>query len=171
MNSNHRLNQAERSAVVGRLASAIAHEVRNPLNYINLTLDHLRTTLAPEDAGKRELFGRLTAQLKTEVARINTRISEFLKFTRPAKLELRPLDLRATVADALSLVEVQAEESGIETRIESNGDLPARRRRCGVFTFRLHKPYHQRDAVDGGRGRAFDHPPRRRQRRARAHRE
>src|SRR5215210_4933810 len=43
------LHQAERSAVVGRLASAIAHEVRNPLNYINLTLDHLRSALAPAD--------------------------------------------------------------------------------------------------------------------------
>ncbi len=116
-----RLNQVERSAVIGRLASAIAHEIRNPLNYINLTLDHLRTTLAPEAEQKRELFGRLTAQIKTEVARINTRISEFLKYTRPTKLELRPLDLRATIADALSLVEVQAEESGIETRIESDG--------------------------------------------------
>ncbi|HVF49419.1 MAG TPA: ATP-binding protein [Pyrinomonadaceae bacterium] len=119
-----RLNQAERSAVVGRLASAIAHEIRNPLNYINLTLDHLRETLAPEDPEKRALVGRLTSQLKTEVARINTRITEFLKYTRPAPLNLRPLDLRVSVADALSLVEVQAVESGIETRIEQDGPLP-----------------------------------------------
>ncbi|HVF31193.1 MAG TPA: HAMP domain-containing protein, partial [Pyrinomonadaceae bacterium] len=34
------LRQAEKSAVIGRLGSAIAHEIRNPLNYINLTLDH-----------------------------------------------------------------------------------------------------------------------------------
>ena len=33
------LQQAEKSAVIGRLGSAIAHEIRNPLNYINLTLD------------------------------------------------------------------------------------------------------------------------------------
>ena len=38
-----KLQQAEKSAVVGRLGSAIAHEIRNPLNYINLTLDHLRS--------------------------------------------------------------------------------------------------------------------------------
>ena len=119
-----RLNQAERSAVVGRLASAIAHEIRNPLNYINLTLDHMRNALAPEDARKQELFARLTDQLKKEVARINTRISEFLKYTRPAQLDLKPLDLRANVADALSMVEVQATERGIETRIEQQGDVP-----------------------------------------------
>ncbi|HEX8176874.1 MAG TPA: ATP-binding protein [Pyrinomonadaceae bacterium] len=119
-----RLNQVERSAVVGRLASAIAHEIRNPLNYINLTLDHLRTAFAPEDEKKRETFERLAVQLKKEVARINTRITEFLKYSRPARLELRPLDLKPMAEDALRMVEVQAAESGIETRIETEGDVP-----------------------------------------------
>jgi signal transduction histidine kinase len=119
-----KVKQAEQSAVVGRLASAIAHEVRNPLNYINLTLDHLRTSLAPEDPQKRELFGRLANQLKAEVARINTRITEFLKYSRPAALDLRPLDLGALLSDALRMVEVQAEETGVEASVESDGAVP-----------------------------------------------
>lgn len=118
------LHQAEQSAVVGRLASAIAHEIRNPLNYINLTLDHLRTAFAPEDPKKRETFERLAAQLKVEVARINSRISEFLNYTRPSSLELQPLNLRAAAEDALRLVEVKATESQIETRVEENGEVP-----------------------------------------------
>ncbi|HEX8649198.1 MAG TPA: ATP-binding protein [Pyrinomonadaceae bacterium] len=119
-----RLHQAERSAVVGRLASAIAHEIRNPLNYINLTLDHLRTSLAPEDETKRATVNRLANQLKAEVARINTRISEFLNYTRPSRLELRPLDLRAVAEDALRIVEGEAAEHGIETRVETQGEVP-----------------------------------------------
>jgi signal transduction histidine kinase len=119
------LHQAEQSAVVGRLASAIAHEIRNPLNYINLTLDHLRTAFAPPEQQKRETFERLAVQLKAEVARINARISEFLNYTRPASLELRPLDLRAAAEDALRLVEVKAAESHIETRVEEAGEVPA----------------------------------------------
>ncbi|MBA2734443.1 MAG: HAMP domain-containing protein [Acidobacteria bacterium] len=118
------LHQAEQSAVVGRLASAIAHEIRNPLNYINLTLDHLRTAFAPEDQKKRETFERLAQQLKIEVARINTRISEFLNYSRPSPLEMRPLDLRAEAEDALRMVEVKAQESGIETRVEQTGEMP-----------------------------------------------
>ena len=116
--------QAEQSAMIGRLASAIAHEIRNPLNYINLTLDHLRTSLAPSDPQKRSLVERLTLQLKAEVARINTRVTEFLKYTRPANLDLKPLDLRETLRDALSMVEVQAAEIGVETRLEENGAVP-----------------------------------------------
>lgn len=118
------LHQAEQSAVVGRLASAIAHEVRNPLNYINLTLDHLRTAFAPEDRKDRATFERLALQLKAEVARINSRISEFLNYSRPSTLELQQLDLRATVEDVLRMVEVKATESNIETRVEHLGDVP-----------------------------------------------
>ncbi len=119
-----RLNQAERSAVVGRLASAIAHEIRNPLNYINLTLDHLRTKLAPSDPERRALVERLVDQLKIEVARINSRISEFLNYTRPATLELRPLPLRPLIDDGLRIVEAQAAESHIEMRVEQSDELP-----------------------------------------------
>jgi signal transduction histidine kinase len=118
------LHQAEQSAVVGRLASAIAHEIRNPLNYINLTLDHLRTAFAPDDEKKRATFERLAQQLKAEVARINTRISEFLSYSRPSALELQPLELRATATDALQMVEVKAAESHIKTRVEQTGEVP-----------------------------------------------
>lgn len=118
------LHQAEKGAVVGRLAAAIAHEIRNPLNYINLTLDHLRSSFAPADPEKRETFIRLTNQLKTEVARINRHITDFLKYSRPSKLELQGLDLRAEAEDALRLVEARAEECGIETKIIQDGPLP-----------------------------------------------
>jgi signal transduction histidine kinase len=118
------LHQAEKGAVVGRLAAAIAHEIRNPLNYINLTLDHLRSSFAPADAEKKATFIQLTNQLKTEVARINRHITDFLKYSRPSKLELQDLDIRAEAEDALRLVEGRAEECGIETRIVQDGPLP-----------------------------------------------
>src|SRR5258705_2822060 len=118
------LHQAEKGAVVGRLAAAIAHEIRNPLNYINLTLDHLRSSFAPADPAKRETFVRLTDQLKAEVARINRHITDFLKYSRPSKLEMQTIDLRVEAQDALRIVEARAEENGIETRIVEDGELP-----------------------------------------------
>ncbi len=71
------LHEAEKGAVVGRLAAAIAHEIRNPLNYINLTLDHLRSTFTPEDPEKAGPFPAAGGELKTEVARINRHITDF----------------------------------------------------------------------------------------------
>jgi signal transduction histidine kinase len=118
------LHQAEKGAVVGRLAAAIAHEIRNPLNYINLTLDHLRSSFAPADPGNRATFIKLTDQLKTEVARINRHITDFLKYSRPSKLDFQDVDIRAEAEDALRLVEVRAEECGIKTNIVQDGALP-----------------------------------------------
>jgi nitrogen fixation/metabolism regulation signal transduction histidine kinase len=118
------LHQAEKGAVVGRLAAAIAHEIRNPLNYINLTLDHLRSSFAPTDPGKKKTFTQLTDQLKTEVARINRHITDFLKYSRPSKLDFQNVDIRAEAEDALRLVEVRAEECGIKTSIVQDGALP-----------------------------------------------
>jgi signal transduction histidine kinase len=149
------VKQAEQSAMVGRLASAIAHEIRNPLNYINLTLDHLRTTLSPDDPRKRETVARLTTQLKAEVQRINTRITEFLKYTRPARLEIEPLDLGATLADALRMVEVQASESGIETSFEREGEVPPvpgdRESLRSVFTNLIINGMQAMEGGEGGR--------------------
>ncbi len=118
------LHQVEKAAVVGRLAAAIAHEIRNPLNYINLTLDHLRHSFAPEDSAKREVFERLADQLKSEVARINRHITDFLKYSRPSALDLQELDLRVQVRDALRVIEGQASERGIETRVTTEGEVP-----------------------------------------------
>jgi len=119
------LYNAEKAVVVSRLASAIAHEIRNPLNYINLTLDHLRATFAPDDPKKREKIDNLTRQLKLEVARINTRITEFLNYSRPVKLEPRKLDLVEIARDALSIFEAQAVDSNVEARLDTRGEVPA----------------------------------------------
>lgn len=119
-----KLHQVEKAAVVGRLAAAIAHEIRNPLNYINLTLDHLRSSFAPEDAAKRETFERLADQLKSEVQRINRHITDFLKYSRPSALELEHLDLRVQLEDSLRVISGQAAERGIDTSLEQPSQVP-----------------------------------------------
>ncbi len=118
------LYNAEKAVVVSRLASAIAHEIRNPLNYINLTLDHLRATFSPNDPEKQQKFDGLTKQLKVEVARINSRITEFLNYSRPVKLDPQPIDLFAAASDAMKIFEVQAADSNVVTRVEKQGEVP-----------------------------------------------
>ncbi len=119
------LHAAEKGAVVGRLAAAIAHEIRNPLNYINLTLDHLRSTFAPEDPERCETFARLTDQLKTEVRRINRHITDFLKYSRPSMIELQRMDLKSEAEDALRVIQAQADECGIAMRLEVEENMPS----------------------------------------------
>ncbi|HLN99220.1 MAG TPA: ATP-binding protein [Pyrinomonadaceae bacterium] len=148
-----KLHQVEKAAVVGRLAAAIAHEIRNPLNYINLTLDHLRSSFAPDDSAKRETFDRLAGQLKSEVQRINRHITDFLKYSRPSALELEPLNLRLEGEDALRVIAGQAAERGVETRLEEEGTVPEvvadKDSLRSVFTNLL---INSLEAIDGGGG-------------------
>ena len=118
-----KLREAEKSAVVGRLGSAIAHEIRNPLNYINLTLDHLNTKFDPDDERSAE-YHKLIGQIKTEVARINQQISDFLNYSRPAKANLQPVEAREVIEDSLRLVEAQAAESNIKIGVVEREDVP-----------------------------------------------
>ena len=149
------LHQAEKGAVVGRLAAAIAHEIRNPLNYINLTLDHLRSSFAPDDPEKRNTFARLTDQLKTEVARINRHITDFLKYSRPSKLELQDLDIRAEAEDALRLVEGRSTDCGIETKIVQDDPvlLPVLGDRESLRSVFTNLVINAVEAIDGEGGR------------------
>ncbi|MDQ3221814.1 MAG: ATP-binding protein [Acidobacteriota bacterium] len=118
------LQQSEKSAVIGRLGSAIAHEIRNPLNYINLTLDHLRSKFAPVETEKKETFEKLTSQLKAEVARINQQISDFLNYSRPAKVNLLPMDARKVIDDSLRIVEGQAAQNDVKISLVEHENVP-----------------------------------------------
>ena len=118
------LRQAEKSAVIGRLGSAIAHEIRNPLNYINLTLDHLRSKFAPQDPEKTGSFAKLIGQIKSEVARINQQISDFLNYSRPANVDLKEIDARGVIEDSLRIVEAQASENDIRIAVVERENVP-----------------------------------------------
>jgi len=109
---------------VGRLGSAIAHEIRNPLNYINLTLDHLRTKYAPDDPEQKASFQKLTGQIKSEVARINQQISDFLNYSRPAKADIRPIEPRDVIKDSLRIVEPEAAEKNVVIGVVEQENVP-----------------------------------------------
>jgi signal transduction histidine kinase len=115
------LQRAERSAVVGRLASGIAHEIRNPLNFINLSIDHLRASFAPKEDPSRAQYIHMLTTIKDELARLNRLVTDFLGYGRPAKLKIREVDARSLIEEVRDLVNTQAEQQGVEVNIEQDG--------------------------------------------------
>jgi signal transduction histidine kinase len=116
------LQRAERSAVVGRLASGIAHEIRNPLNFMNLSIDHLQAASAPTDEHRRAEFLHITTTIKEEIQRLNRLVSDFLSYGRPARLKPRELDAQTVIEEVGALVKAQAEQQGVHVSIaNANG--------------------------------------------------
>jgi two-component system sensor histidine kinase HydH len=82
-----RLVQSEKLAALGQLASAIAHEVRNPLGVIRSAAQTVSETLAANDDEGREACRFITA----EIDRLNNVIASLLAFSRPLHLTSRPV--------------------------------------------------------------------------------
>jgi signal transduction histidine kinase len=80
-----RLLQSERLATIGRFASQIAHEIRNPLNSISLNIELLQDEFEDSD---EEARGLIRSVLK-ELDRLNGIVSEYLQFARFPKPNLK----------------------------------------------------------------------------------
>ncbi|MCI0489907.1 MAG: ATP-binding protein [Blastocatellia bacterium] len=119
-----KLNQSERAAVIGRLTQSVAHEIRNPLNVINLSIDHVSSKYAPEDERQRKQFTRILSSIKDEIGRLKHMVNDLLNYGRPARLTFEMIDMRELIDDTLSFVRSQADEQGVEVTFE-DGEGPA----------------------------------------------
>jgi len=117
-----RLNEAEHLSRVGQLASGIAHEIRNPLNYISLAIDHLKAEMLPRCGDKCGELTELTDKIKEEVRRANYMVLNFMNYGRPLKLRRSLLPYPELLAKILPLVDDRMAEQHIriEQAIEEN---------------------------------------------------
>lgn len=117
------LQRAERSAVVGRLASGIAHEIRNPLNFMNLSIDHLQTRFMSPPKTEQEVEATRTEAthilglIKDEIGRLNRLVSDFLSYGRPAKMKVREINAHVLLEEVIGIVHTQAEQQGVKIHL------------------------------------------------------
>ncbi len=121
------LVQAERVAAWRELARRLAHELKNPLFPLQITIENLQRSrgLPPEEFDEvfRESTGTLLAGL-ADLKHIVARFSDFAKMPRP---ELLPVNLNQVVGNAMKLFDAQLSSAGIRAEVELAQDLPAAR--------------------------------------------
>lgn len=119
-----RLYFAERTAALGRMASAVAHEIRNPLNFINLSIDHLRERIRLGDTRQREELDATLYTMKQEIARLNRLVADFLTVGRPLELHRSYCRLEDIVRQVALLVEHKAKDQGVTVELGLPEGLP-----------------------------------------------
>ena len=119
-----RLYEAEHLSKVGQLASGIAHEIRNPLNYISLAIDHLKSEIIPICGEKQAEVETLTDKIKEEVRRVNYMVINFMNYGRPLKLRKALVSYPEMIAKALPLLQDKLAEQRIEVVMDLAPDLP-----------------------------------------------
>jgi signal transduction histidine kinase len=119
-----RLNEAEHLSRVGQLASGIAHEIRNPLNYISLAIDHLKSELLPCCGDKYAELEELTDKIKEEVRRANYMVVNFMNYGRPLKLRRTEVVYRELLAKVLPVLQDRLTEQHVVVEQQIPSDLP-----------------------------------------------
>lgn len=118
------LNRLERFTALGQLAGGLAHEIKNPLNFISLAIDRLRARYAPQPGHDRDAYLRQLGIMKDEVRRLSDLIQTFLQYGKPIEIYRAPTDVRMLVRGVLALSESKLRSQGIET-VEEGGEVEA----------------------------------------------
>jgi len=115
------LNRLERFTALGQLAGGLAHEIKNPLNFISLALDQMRTKYARRVEPDTEHYVHQIALMKDEIRRLSELVQSFLNYGKPIEIHPSPANVREIVDSVLALSESKMRAQGVELVEEVNG--------------------------------------------------
>ncbi len=118
--SQSQLIQTAKMDVIGKLASGVAHEVKNPLGIITLGADYLAEKLISED----EDICLSIEEMKTAAIRADNIVKGLLDFSQISELELAPQSLSSLTEQVLLLVKHEFTKHRIEVVKEFQEDIP-----------------------------------------------
>jgi nitrogen fixation/metabolism regulation signal transduction histidine kinase len=118
VSQRERLVQTERVAAWRELARRLAHELKNPLFPLQLTVENLARARQLPEAEFDEVFRESTATLGMEIANLKTIIGRFSDFSKMPKPELERIDAKDAIERVRSLYEAAGEQNAVKTRFE-----------------------------------------------------
>ncbi len=140
--SKERLVIAERIAAWQEIARRLAHEIKNPLTPIQMSMDTLRKTWRKKHPSFDEILEECTTTVLQEADRLKHIVSEFSDFARMPKPEFQRLDLNEIIRSALTLYQGAAP---IETKLSSVPQLDADKNQVNQVVLNLVE--NARDAI------------------------
>jgi len=113
------LIQKDKMAALGRLASGIAHEIRNPLEIIYMGMDYLENNLPDDDPHIHESIEKIF----NAVGRADNIIKNVLSFSRQSAYKITQLPLCPLLDNVLTLAEQMILKNGVSLRREYVNEL------------------------------------------------
>jgi len=117
--SREHLQQADKWALIGKLAASVAHSVRNPLTSVKMRLFSLERNLALA-SGQREDF----EVISEEIRHIDGIVNNFLEFARPPKLKIQSCSPSDVVDTAVTLLRHRLESYNVTVEVRRGERLP-----------------------------------------------
>ena len=133
-----RLVQAERVAAWRELARRLAHELKNPLFPLQLTVENLLRARQQSPEQFEEIFQESSATLLAEIANLKTIISRFSEFSRMPQPHFQPVQVNELVQNVARLFQAQL-HAGDRARIECKLELAEAMEPVAADTELLHR--------------------------------
>jgi signal transduction histidine kinase len=112
--------------LIETLAAGVAHEVRNPLNSVQINLSILEQELSELVADRQAHVFAVLAKIAAEIKRLDDFISEFLRFARLPKLNIERLPVRFLLADLAAFITPECSKKGVALSLDLGGPETAR---------------------------------------------
>ena len=120
-----RLVQAERVAAWRELARRLAHELKNPLFPLQLTVENLVRAHAHSPQLFEEMFDEGTKTLLAEIANLKSTVTRFSEFSKMPEPHFQPVDVNNLIEQVARVFQAQLESRvRIECRLELEQGLP-----------------------------------------------
>lgn len=111
-----RVRESQYLSNLGNLASGVAHEIRNPLNFIGLAVDHLDTLSAPATPEAETEKRQVISRIKEEIGRLNDLVTNFIMYGRPAEVHRTPVRMDELLDGVLRMARERLVANGISCR-------------------------------------------------------
>jgi signal transduction histidine kinase len=141
------LQRRDRVTAMGELAGGIAHEIRNPLNAINIIAQRFQHEFTP--AVGADEYAQLARTIRSEVQRVNNIITQFLEFARPPRLSAQPCDIQALLGESIDIVRSQAARLHVELPLLAPEGVTVMADREKMLQVLLNIYQNALDALDG----------------------
>jgi two-component system nitrogen regulation sensor histidine kinase NtrY len=117
-----RLEYLQKVSAWQEVARRLAHEIKNPLTPIQLSVQQLASKYAGDDPAYRRLLDTATEILREEITSLRRLVEDFSAFAKLPKVEPAAVDLHALLVEAVRL---QPEWQGMVTVEASKAPVPA----------------------------------------------
>lgn len=118
------LLHAKTLATLGELAAELAHEVKNPLNSVQIQMHLIEKELKGMPDISAKGISELVSRTKEEIKRLNGLVEQCLSLSRSNQLCLQQEDLQSLLEDLIGLIKPQANLQGTSVELTVGPSLP-----------------------------------------------